>query len=139
MPLGNSLGEFVFKVLSVRQSDLGGDQRRIEGDYGGEVTGEAPGNHFGTLTVIVGSDDPTKPNPWTYTGTTLAHSGAVVGVSGSGIGQRTGEGHRVRLRGVARYSTADPKLSMLNHLIAAIEADLDPATMTLKGSACEWK
>ena len=139
MPFGNSLGEFVLKVLSVRQSDLGGNQRRIEGDYGGEVTGQAPGNHYGTLTVVGGTDDPTRPNPWTYTGTTLATSCAVVAVSGSGIGRRTGEGHKVRLRGVARYSTADPKLSMLNHVIAAVEADLDPATMTLKGSACEWK
>ena len=35
-------------------------------------------------------------------------------------------------------STADPKLSMLNHVIAAVEADFDPATMTLRGSACQW-
>jgi hypothetical protein len=89
--------------------------------------------------VVVGTDDPTRPNPWSYTGTTLATSGGVVGVSGSGIAQRTGEGHKVRLRGVAQYSTTDPKLAMLNKVIAAVEAEIDPATMTLKGAACEWK
>lgn len=139
MPFGNSLGEYLFKVMSVRQSDLGGGQRRIEIDYGGEVTGEAPGSHYGTLTLVVATDDPTRPNPWTYTGTTLAASGAVVGVSGSGIGQRTGEGHKIRFRGVAQYSTTDPKLAMLNNLIAAVESEADPATNTLKGVACEWK
>ncbi len=139
MPLGNTLVEFVLKGMSVRHSDLGGGQMRIEGDFGGEVTGETPGHHSGTLTVTVANDDPTRPNPWTWAGRTLATSGAVVGVSVWGIAQRTGEGHKVRLRGAVRYSTADPKLAMLNNLIAAVEADLDPATMTFKGAACEWK
>jgi len=139
MPFGNSLGEYVFNVMSVRQNDMGGGQKRIEIDYGGEVTGEAPGKHYGTLTVVVGTDDPARPNPWTYTGTTLAASGAVVGVSGSGVGQRTGDGHKVRFRGTVQYSTADPKLAMLNQVIAAVESEADPAAGTLKGVACEWK
>jgi hypothetical protein len=43
MPLGNTLVEFVLKGMSVRHSDLGGGQMRIEGDFGGEVTEETPG------------------------------------------------------------------------------------------------
>ena len=43
MPFGNNLGEYVFKVMSVRQIDLGAGERRIEADYAGEVTGEAAG------------------------------------------------------------------------------------------------
>jgi hypothetical protein len=140
MPFGNSLGEFVFKAMSVRQIEIGGGQKRIEADYGGEVTGEAPGSHYGTLTVVVGTDDdPTKPNPYSWTGTTLATSGGIISISGSGISQRTGEGHKVRLRGVCQLSTTDAKLAMLNKVVGAVEAEVDPANMTLKGAVCEWK
>jgi len=55
------------------------------------------------------------------------------------MSQRTSEGHKLRLRGVARYSTTDGKLAMLNNLIGAVEGELDPATNTLKGVVCEWK
>jgi hypothetical protein len=55
------------------------------------------------------------------------------------MAQRTGQGHKMRLRGVARYSTTDAKLAMLNNLIAATESELDPATNTVKGVVCEWK
>ncbi len=72
-------------------------------------------------------------------GTTLATTGAAISVTASGMAQRTGQGHKMRFRGVARYSTTDAKLGMLNNLIAATEAELDPATNTLKGVACEWK
>jgi hypothetical protein len=139
MPFGNSLGEFVFKMTSVRQTDLGGGQLRIEADFAGEVSGEAPGNHYGTLTATVGSEDPTRPNPWSYVGSTLTTSGAIVRVTGSGIAQRTGAGHNIRYRGASRYSTADPKLAALNNVIGAVESEFDAATLTLKGAACEWK
>ncbi len=139
MPFGNSLGEFVLKMTSVRQSDLGGGQVRIEADFAGEVSGEAPGNHYGTLTAIVGSEDPNRPNPWSYVGSTLTTSGAIVRVTGSGIAQRTGKGHNIRYRGASRYSTADPKLAALNNVIGAVESEFDVATLTLKGAACEWK
>ena len=36
------------------------------------------------------------------------------------------------------YYTDDPKLAPFNHVIAAVEAETDPATMTLKGANCEW-
>ncbi len=39
MPLGNVLGEFVGKVTSVRISELGGGQRRLEIDSTGEARG----------------------------------------------------------------------------------------------------
>jgi hypothetical protein len=55
------------------------------------------------------------------------------------MGQRTGEGHKVRFRGTAQYSTTDHKLAMLNNVILAVESEADPERMTLKGVACEWK
>jgi hypothetical protein len=138
MPLGNVLGEFTVKAMSVRHSDMGGGQVRVEIDLAGEGTGQLPGQHVGTLTLIVGSD-PNRPNPWSYTGTLLATSGAVVRVSGQGIGMRTGEGHKARGRGAVCYATDDPKMAALNNVIAAVEFEADPATMTLKGATCEWK
>src|SRR5712691_7278272 len=138
MPLGNVLGEFTLKVMSVRHTDIGGGQVRLEVDLVGEGTGQLPGQHVGTLTATVGSD-PNRPNPWSYIGTLLATSGAVVRVSGQGIGVRTGEGHKVRDRGAACYATDDPKMAAINNLIAAVEFEADPGTMTIKGTICEWK
>jgi hypothetical protein len=138
MPFGNTLGEFSLKAMSVKQIDLGRGQLRIEIDYKGEVAGEGGGSHYGTLS-LVGTDDPDRPMPWSYVGTTLATTGTAIGVTGSGMAQRTGQGQKMRLRGVARQLTTDAKLAMLNNLIAATESELDPATDTLKGVACEWK
>jgi hypothetical protein len=138
MPLGNVLGEFILKAMSVRQSEIGGGQVRLEVDLAGEGTGQLPGQNIGTLTVTVGSD-PTRPNPWAYTGTLLATSGAVVRVSGWGVGIRTGEGHKARYRGAVCYSTTDPQLAAFNGMIAAVESEADPATLTMKGATCEWK
>jgi hypothetical protein len=140
MPFGNSLGEFVFKMTSVRQTDLGGGQVRVEADFAGEVTGEAPGNHYGTLTATVSSKEaPGRPVGFTYVGATLAASGATVGVTASGVAQRAGASHNIRYRGAVRYSTTDPKFAALNDLIGAVESEFDAATQTLKGAACEWK
>ncbi len=140
MPFGNSLGEFSLKAMSVKQIDVGGGQRRTEIDYKGEVTGEGSGSHYGTLSLgSPGETNPDLPMPWTYVGTTLVTTGAIIGVTGSGMAQRTGQGQKVRFRGVVRYSTSDTKLAMLNNLIAATESELDPATDTVKGVACEWK
>ena len=125
--------------MSVKQLDLGGGQMRIEVDYAGEVTGEGSGSHYGTLSLTAGRDNPNLPMPWSYVGTTLATTGAIIGVTASGMAQRTGQGHKMRLRGVDRYSTSDAKLAMLNNLIAATESELDPATNTVKGVVCEWK
>jgi hypothetical protein len=123
--------------MSVRQTEIGGDRRRVEIDLAGESTGEVPGQNIGTLAVET-TGDPTRPSPWTYTGVLLAKSGAVVEISGSGVGIRTGAGDKVRYRGAARYRTDDPKLEPFNHAIAAVESEADPATMTLKGTSCEW-
>jgi hypothetical protein len=62
----------------------------------------------------------------------------VVQIAGSGIAIRTGEGHKARYRGATTYHTDDPKLAPFNHVIAAVEAETDPATMTLKGANYEW-
>jgi hypothetical protein len=129
------------KLMSVRQSDLGGGQARVEADYAGEITGEAAGNHYGTYTFVANeNDDPARPIPFTYTGTTLLTSGGILGVTGSGFGARTGKGHNMRLRGLLRYSAGkDPKLAEFNNLIVAVEAEFDSATSTMKGEGCEWK
>src|SRR5579863_8274260 len=104
--------------MSVRQSDLGGDRRRLEIDLAGESSGEVPGQNVGTLAVET-SGDPSRPSKWTYTGVLLAKSGAVVQVSGSGSAIRTGEGHKARYRGAVTYHTDDPKLATFNRVIAA--------------------
>jgi hypothetical protein len=136
MPLGNVLGEVTAKVTSVRISELGGGQRRIEIDSVGEVKGQVPGQGFATM-VIEGV--PGQAVTYTSTGTILAASGAVVRVSGRGVGIRTGEGHKARYRGASCFATDDPKLASLNGLLAAAEFEVDPTTMTIKGVACEWK
>jgi hypothetical protein len=137
MPFGNSLGEFSLKAMSVKHIELGGRQLRIEIDYKGEVTGEMAGSHYGTLSLVL-TDDPDRPMPCNYVGTTLATTGAAISVTASGLAQRTGQGQKLRLRGVVRYSTTDAKLATVNNLIAATESELDPATDTLKGVGCEW-
>jgi hypothetical protein len=137
MALGKALGEFVLKAMSVRQTSLGGDRRRIEIDLAGESTGEVPGQNIGTLAVeTVGEVH--RPGNWTFTGVLLAKSGAVVNLSGSGNGVRTGQGHKARYRGCATYYTDDPKLVHFNHIIAAVEFEAEPATMTVKGVSYEW-
>lgn len=137
MALGKVIGEYVLKAMSVRQSSIGGDRRRLEIDLAGESTGEVPGQNIGTLAVET-TGDVKRPNTWTYTGVLLAKSGAVVQVAGNGIAIRTGQAHKARYRGTATYFTDDPKLTPFNHMIAAVEAEADPATMTLKGTNCEW-
>ena len=136
MPLGNVLGELVAKVTSVRISDVGGGQRRIEIDSTGEVKGQIPGQAFGTTTI---EGLPGQAVTYSSTGTILAASGAVVLVSGRGVGIRTGEGHKGRYRGSICYSTTDPKLAAFNGLLAAVEFEIDPAKMTIAGTAYEWK
>ena len=76
---------------------------------------------------------------FTYIGATLAASGATVGITASGVAQRTGKGHNIRYRGAVRYSTTDPKFAALNDVIGAVESEFDAATLTLKGAGCEWK
>jgi len=137
MPLGKLLSEFVLKAMSVKQTSLGGDRRQIEINLAGESAGEVPGQNIGTL-AIESSGDVSRPNSWTYTGVLLAKSGAVVQISGSGFGMRTGEGHKARYRGTGSYFTDDPKLAPFNRVIAAVELETDPATMTLKGTGHEW-
>jgi hypothetical protein len=127
MPLGNSLGGSCFKVLSVRESDLGENQRRIEGDYGGEVTGQPLRHSHGGLGPMIRLDPILGPTLVQRSQLRVRLLLSQDRASASGPAR----GNKVRLRGVARYSTADPKPSMLNHVLAA-EADLDSATMTLK-------
>jgi hypothetical protein len=138
MSLGTVLGEFQAKATTIRQTDMGGGQVRFEIDLAGESSGRVPGQNIGTMTVTAGSD-PTRPSPWSYTGTLLAQSGAVVRVSGWGVGMRTGQGHKVRYRGAVCYATDDPKLAEFNGMIAAVESEADPATMLLTGTTHEWK
>ncbi len=140
MPFGNSVGEAVMKQITGRQSELAGGQKRVEIDYAGEAAGQIPGNTYGTLTLVIDEhDDPASPIPFSYTGTTLTSSGAVLHQSASGLAQRTGEGHKIRLRGVMRSSTKDSKLAAFNNMIVAMESEFDPATNTIKGGGCEWK
>jgi len=39
MPFGKSMGAGQMKLMSVRQTDLGGGLGRLEADYVGEITG----------------------------------------------------------------------------------------------------
>jgi hypothetical protein len=137
MALGKVLGEFVLKAMSVRQSSLGGDRRRVEVDLAGESSGEVPGQNIGTLAVDTTGDN-SRPATWTYTGVLLAKSGAVVQISGSGVGIRTGQGHKARYRGSATYYTDDDNLASFNSVLGAVESEADPATMTLKGTTYAW-
>jgi hypothetical protein len=140
MPFGNVTGEAMMKQVGGRQSDLGGGQKRVEIDYAGEATGQTPGNTAGTLTLVLNeNDDPARPIPFSYTGATLMSSGAILHQSASGFAQRTGEGHKLRLRGVMRSSTKDSNLASINNVIVAMESEFDPATNTIKGLGCEWK
>lgn len=137
MPLGKLLWDLVLKAMSVRQTSLGGDRRKVEIDLAGESSGEVPGQNIGTLSVET-SGDLNRPSSWTYTGVLLAKSGAVVQIAGNGYGIRTGEGHKARYRGTGSYYSDDPKLAPFNKLIAAVEMEADPATMTLKVIGHEW-
>jgi hypothetical protein len=136
MPLGNVLGEIAGKVTSVRITDLGGGQVRLEIDGTGEAKGQVPGQIYSTMTV-----EGSRGRPVTYaiTGAILATSGAVVQFTGRGVGIRTGEGHKVRYRGSAHYATDDPSLVAFNSLLTAAEFEIDPATGTITGAICEWK
>jgi hypothetical protein len=136
MPLGNVIGEFTGKIMSVRQTDLGGGQLRVELDAAGETSGQAQGQFFSTM-VIEGV--PGQAVTYTSTGTLLAASGAVVRVTGRGVGIRTGQGHKGRYRGAGCASTADLQLAALNSLLTAAEFEIDPATLTVQGAVCEWK
>jgi hypothetical protein len=139
MPWGKSIGAFVGKAVSIRHGDIGDGQMKVETDLAGEATGTAPGNHYGTLTLVIGRDGLTNPVPFSYAGTTLMSSGGVVGTTQSGVVQHTGEGHKVRYRGVARFVTADPKLAAVNSLVFAVETEIDGATMGVKAEGYEWK
>jgi len=136
MPLGNVLGEFTGKVMSVSQSELGGGQRRIEVNLAGETTGQVRGQFFSTM-VVEGT--PGRPATYTLTGVVLAASGAVMQISGRGVGMRTGEGHKIRYRGAGCATSDDPTLAALNNVITAAEFEADPVTQTIKGAVCEWK
>jgi hypothetical protein len=141
MPLDKSLGgSSVHKLMSTRQTDLGGGKVRVDLDYVGEVGGEQPGKHYGTYTLVVENGNVASPIPYTYIGATLLTSGGSLGNTGSGFAQGTGVGHKMRVRGVMRYEpTTDLKLAALSNLIMAIEAEIDPATDTVKGEGWEWK
>jgi hypothetical protein len=137
MPLADIIGQATLKATSVKPTDLGGGQVHLEVTYAGEVTGEVPGQHFGTLTVTINAID--RPNPWSYIGATLTTSGSVVRITGQGLSIRTGEGHKVRYRGTLCSLTDDPKLASFNNVISAVEAEADPVTQVLNSTTCVWK
>jgi hypothetical protein len=139
MPLGEALGEVASKVTSVRYSDIGGGQTKVEVDISGEVKGMATGHIVGTFTIIRSGSDPARPAPWTYLGRVFLASGAVLNGSGQGLCVRTGEGHKIRFRGTLCGTTDDPKLAEFNNLISAAEAEADPITGTFTGANCVWK
>jgi len=141
MSLGNNIAEFVLKMTSVRQTDLGGGQRRLEVDYAGEVSGPVAGNHYGTLAAVFNeNDDPARPNHFSWTGTTLTESGAIVNISAWGLSQGTWhKGDSLRLRSIGRLTSTDSALAAYNNQMVAFEGEFDPATGTLKGAGLEWK
>lgn len=138
MPLGEVLAEVAAKVTSVRHSDIGGGQTKIEVDMAGEVKGMVTGHTAGTFCVIRGSDQ-ARPAPWTYVGRVFLASGHVASVTGQGFAVRTGQGHKIRFRGTMCGTNDDPKLAELNSAISAFEAEADPLTGTMTGGNCFWK
>ena len=139
MPLGEVFAESAVKVTSVRYSDLGGGQTKIEVDVAGEVKGTVTGHTGGTFTVIRSGSDMTRPAPWTYVGRVLLASGHIASVTGQGLSVRTGQGHKIRFRGSMCGTNDDPKLSELNSMISAFEAEADPIAGTITGANCFWK
>jgi hypothetical protein len=138
MPLGEVFAEAVSNVTSVRYTDIGGGQTKIEIDVRGEVKGRVNGVTSGTFSVIRGSD-PAKPGSWTYVGRAFLASGAIVAVSGQGLSARTGDGQKVCFRGSMTGNNDDPKLAELNNIIAAFEGEADPMTGVFTGANCVWK
>jgi hypothetical protein len=139
MPLEEVLGEVAAKVTSVRYSEIGGGQTKVEVDVAGEAKGMAPGHVAGTFTIIRSGSDSARPAPWTFVGRNFLASGAVAMASGHGLCVRTGEGHKIRFRGAMCATNDDPKLSQFNNMIAAVEAEADPLTGTFTGANCIWK
>ena len=139
MPLGEVLGEVAAKVTSVRYSDIGGGQTKVEVDVAGEAKGMVPGHVVGTFTIIRSSSDQARPAPWTFIGRNFLASGAVFVGSGQGLCVRTGEGHKIRFRGTMCGTNDDPKLAEFNNTISAIEAEADPISGTMTGANCLWK
>jgi hypothetical protein len=137
MPLGKVLREFTAKAMPVKQTDLGGGRVQVEVNLSGESTGQGSGQVLSTL-VIEGSG-PGRPSTYSMTGVLLGASGSVMRFTSSGVGMRTGEGHKSRFRGAVSYATEDPQLAAFNTMIAATEFETDPLTQTLKGAVCEWK
>ena len=137
MPLGNVLGEFTYNAMSVKQTDLGGGRAQVEVNLSGEATGQVPGRLLATM-VMEGSG-PGRPSTYSVTGVLLGTSGSVVRFSSSGVGMRTGEGHKSRFRGTVSYATDDPQLATFNTMLAATEFEADPITLKIKGAVCEWK
>ena len=135
MPLGNVLGEFSAKITSLKQTEIGGGQRRIEIDTVGESTGQPAGQTFGSLVAEV---TPGQPSPVSFTGTVLTTSGAIIQVNAWGVAMGGEEVHKVRVRGATRNTTADPTLAAMNTAMGAVEAEIDLKEMTVKGAVCEW-
>lgn len=133
MPLGNVLGEFSTKIMSLKQTDIGPGQRRVEIDVAGESTGQASGQNIGSLVAEVTSG---RPSPFTVTGTVLTESGAAE-YNAYGVGVQVGQ--KVQLRGAVRFASGDPNLAALNGAVGAVEAEIDFPAMTMNGTVCEWK
>ena len=139
MPLGEVFAEVTAKVTSVKYSDHGVGQTKIEVNVAGEVKGTVTGHTGGTFTVIRTGNDMTRAAPWTYIGRVLLASGHIASVTGQGLVIGTGQGHKIRFRGSMCGTNDDPKLSQLNSMISAFEAEADPIAGTLTGANCFWR
>src|SRR5712692_5459466 len=74
MPFGNVLGEVTLKVMSVRHTDIGGGQVRLEVDLVGEGTGQLPGQHVGSLPTVAVNVPTCCPGSWTVPSPTRSTS-----------------------------------------------------------------
>ncbi len=132
MPLGNVMGEFTVNITSLKQTELGGGQIRIEIDAAGEATGQISGQNIASFVAEVTQG---QPNPFSVTGFVMPASGPPTRYSAWGIGVLGEESHKVRLRGAVRYLGDDPNTATF---IGAVEAEIDLKEMTMKGAVCEW-
>lgn len=125
MAQGKQLGEFKLTATSTTFTPGPGQALTVQVNFEGEVTGEAAGQHRGTL-VVVGTPG-ARSGTYTYCGVTLQGKGEVVALSSQGTVEDIGN-HKRRLRGMNHFSDGR---------VATVEAEGDLLARTLTGKLYE--
>jgi len=127
MPMGNALGKFSLKSTSINYSPTGGGTEIIDMNMEGTMEGpDGAATVLGTLTGEPNED--ASGGNYNWIGREFAADGSTRVATGSGFFRATGAG-KWALRGTISFSDGAN---------AAVEGDLDLASRTLSGTACEW-